>query len=331
MTQTLTPLSALSRCMVYAAEDLCVETGALMGDAIGGLGDVVPGDIYLLNHRATARELVLSRMGTVLTVAVGSSVGLPSQTVTPLARHQLMSELGASVEILVMEVEGERLVMPLGPLSATDEYSLLSSEAVAGELGSVAFVSFTRGTKITMGNGMQVPVEELTEGDRVLTRDHGVQPIQWTGQQTVRAEGANAPVVIQKGALNNADDLILSPDHRLFIYQRRDEIGAGRAELLIRARHLVNGETIWRDTGGHVDYFHLLFASHEIIYVEGIPAESLLVSPDVLAGLDDDLAMDVSRRMDGRTHVPHFGVEPSAADLDGFFDAAAILRRASSR
>lgn len=325
-----TPLSALSRCTVYTADAISVETGALMGDPIGDLTEVVAGDVYMLDPKAGARELVLSRAAGSVTVAAGSSVGSPGQQVVSLARHQLMGERGGTVEVLVLDIEGARLALPLGPLSASDEYSLLSSEAVAGELGSVSSVSFARGTRITTASGLQVPVEDLVEGDRILTRDHGIQAVRWAGQQTVRAEGSNAPVLIQQGALNNADDLVLSPDHRLFIYQRRDAIGAGQAEVLVRARHLVNGDTIYRAADGHVDYFHLLFDAHEIIYAEGIPTESLLVSADVLAGLDEDMILDVSRRMDGRVHVPHHGAEPSAADLDGV-DAAEVLRRASAR
>ncbi|MEM7644738.1 MAG: Hint domain-containing protein [Pseudomonadota bacterium] len=301
-----------------------------MGDPIGAVSDVVAGDIYVLDDAALPRELVLTRLGAGMAVAPGSSVGTPGQAVTALARHQIMGERGASVEVLVLDLAGERLALPLGPLSPLDEYTLISSSPVDGELASAAQVSFTRGTRITMATGRQVPVEDLQVGDRVLTRDHGVQPIRWTGRQTVRAEGSNAPVVIGAGTLNNADDLMLSPDHRLFIYQRRDAIGAGRAEVLVRARHLVNGDSIWRDAGGHVDYFHLLFDAHEIIYAEGIPAESLLVSPEVLAGMDEDLAMDVTRRMAGKTQAPHHGVEPAASDLDGL-DVADVLRRASSR
>lgn len=330
MTNPAPSLPTLSRCTVYPAKALSVDTGALMGDAIGDVSEVVAGDIYVLDARAVPRELVLARLGAQSIVADGSSIGVAGQIVTPLARHQIMGERGASVEVLVLDVEGMRLALPLGALSRSDEYTLISSEAVDGELNHVSQVSFTRGTRITMANGLQMPVEQLAAGDRVLTRDHGPQPVRWTGKQTVRAEGSNASVVIARNALNNAEDLTLSPDHRLFIYQRRDAIGVGRAELLVRARHLVNDKTIWRDRGAHVDYFHLLFDAHEIIYVEGIPAESLLVSPEVMAGLGEDLADDVRDRMAGRVQTQHHGIEPSAADLGGI-DAAEILRRASGR
>ncbi|WP_339640460.1 Hint domain-containing protein [Jannaschia helgolandensis] len=330
MTKPAPLLTALSHCTVYPAAALSVETGALMGDAIGNVTDVVAGDIYVLDPKAMSQELVLDRQGAQSIVAKGSSVGAAGQIVTPLARHQIMGERGASVEVLVLDIEGQRLALPLGPLSSSDEYTLISSKTVDGELNHVSQVSFARGTRITMANGLQIPVEQLTAGDRVLTRDNGPQPVRWTGMQTVRAEGSNAPVVIARNALNNAEDLVLSPDHRLFIYQRHDTIGIGMAELLVRARHLVNGATIWRDRGGHVDYFHLLFDAHEIIYVEGIPAESLLVSPEVLAGLGEDLAEELRGSMAGQVQTQHHGVEPSASDLGGI-NAAEILRRASRR
>lgn len=330
MTKTPLPLAALSRCTVYPADAVSVETGALMGDAIGDMSQVVAGDIYMLDDRIQPSELILAQRGSQTVVAPNSAVGRPGQAVVPLARHQIMGERGGTVEILVLDLGGLRLALPLGPLSSSDEYTLISSAVVEGELSNVAQVSFTRGTRVTMANGLQMPVERLTAGDRVLTRDHGPQAIRWIGMQTVRAEGSNAPVVIARDALNNAEDLTLSPDHRLFIYQRRDAIGAGRSELLVRARNLVNDETIWRAPAGHVDYFHLLFDAHEIIYVAGIPAESLLVSPEVLAGLGEDLAGELRVSMEGRTQVPHHGVEPSAADLDGA-NTADILRRASAR
>ncbi|TFL17643.1 Hint domain-containing protein [Jannaschia formosa] len=312
------PLSALSRCTVFSAPALSVETGALMGDPIGDLTEVAVGDVYVLDPAAVGRDLVLSRASGRVAVAPGSAVGAPGETVAPLARHQLMSERGVPVEILLLALGAARLILPLGPLAAGEEYSLIASEPVAGELASVASVSFARGTRITMAGGLQRPVEELHEGDRVLTRDHGPRPVRWVGRQSVRAEGSLAPVVIARGALNNAEDLVLSPDHRLFLYRGRE------GELLIRARDLIDGKGIRRGPGGHVDYFHLLFDAHEIIYAEGIPAESLLVTPEVLAGLGEDLAADLMRHGGGAT-APHPGEEPSAQEAARL--AATIVSR----
>ena len=62
-----------------------------------------------------------------------------------------------------------------------------------------------------------------------------------------------------KGALHNENDLVLRPDHRLFVYQRKDHMGAGRAEVLIKARHLVDDESVTRRRGGFIDYFQAGF------------------------------------------------------------------------
>ncbi|MEL7117662.1 MAG: Hint domain-containing protein, partial [Pseudomonadota bacterium] len=96
------------------------------------------------------------------------------------------------------------------------------------KFAELACVSFTRGTRITLASGAQCPIEDIRVGDRVLTRDNGVQEVRWVSQQTVRATGAFAPIVISKGALNNARELRLSPNQRLFVYQRTDRLNAGQ-------------------------------------------------------------------------------------------------------
>lgn len=129
---------------------------------------------------------------------------------------------------------------------------------------------------------------------KLLTRDHGPQPIRWIGFQTRRAVGAAAPVRITEGTLNTSRDLRLSPQHRLFIWQRNDELGTGRAEVMVKAELLVNGTTVHREEGGHVDSFQIVFDGHEIIYAEGIAVESLLVTGQTRALLPQDLTLEGS-------------------------------------
>ena len=136
----------------------------------------------------------------------------------------------------------------------------------------VACVSFTRGTRLSLATGEQRAVEALKIGDKLLTRDDGPQEIRWIGHHTVRALGDFAPVMITKGTLHNENDLLVSPDHRLFVYQREDKLGAGRAEVLLKARHLVNGESVFVQEGGFVDYFQILFEKN-------IKLSSLKASP----------------------------------------------------
>ena len=100
---------------------------------------------------------------------------------------------------------------------------------------------------------MLKPIEELNAGDEILTRDAGVQEIRWIGQVTMRASGAFAPVLMKAGALSNVNDLVLGPEHRLFIYRRSDELGTGRSETLVRVRHLVNGNDVIRIEAGCIE------------------------------------------------------------------------------
>jgi hypothetical protein len=145
-----------------------------------------------------------------------------------------------------------------------------------------------------VSSGALKPIEELEVGEKIFTRDKGVQEIRWIGQSTMRATGDFAPVVIKAGALNNMHDLVVSPLHRLFVFQRQDKLGTGRAETLVRAKHLVNGKDVNRLNDGFVEYYQLLFDEHQIIYAEGIAAESLLFDQRAESALPDEAKRGVS-------------------------------------
>ncbi|MFO7920104.1 MAG: Hint domain-containing protein [Nioella sp.] len=282
----------------YAATSLVVHRGANERDPIGGAADVVPGDSYRLSREAAARQLSIWDGPSGAEVADGSEIGQPGDRVLLEVCHSMMAPGGTLVELLVLTVTGEadtaRVFLPLAPMEPRGEYELVASqtEMAARRLADIASVSFISGTRLTMANGRQTPVEELQPGDRLLTRDHGAQEIRWIGQQVSRATGALAPILICAGTMNAANDLRLFPHHRLFVWQRRDEIGAGRSELLVKAEHLVNGDTVTREEGGFVESYQILFGAHEIIYAEGIAVESLLVTPQTRAALPEDVATD---------------------------------------
>lgn len=132
---------------------------------------------------------------------------------------------------------------------------------------------FVGGTLIATRHG-SVPVEELKVGDEVITMDHGFQKIRWIGSTTVPATGRLAPVVIRRGAMGNERDLRVSPQHRMLVRGWHVELMFGRQEALVPAKALINDKTVFQLEGGNVDYFHILFDQHELIYAEGIPSES---------------------------------------------------------
>ncbi|MFN3721839.1 MAG: Hint domain-containing protein [Paracoccaceae bacterium] len=136
-----------------------------------------------------------------------------------------------------------------------------------------AFLCFVAGTLIHASDGL-IPVEDLVPGDLVLTADHGFRPLRWTARRCVVGHGAAAPVLITAGALGNGRDLRLSQQHRIMLSDWRANLLFGTAEVLVAAHHLVNNSTIRITPSERVEYIHLLFDQHELIFSEGIPTES---------------------------------------------------------
>ena len=323
---------------VYKAEFLRVVNGANLGDPLGFAEELIHDDVYRLSQLAKPQFLGLDVRATPpFTIGQDSELGTPGAHVHLDCCVTLMSGDGQTTECIVLvEVDGDENVaqvytLPLAPLSARSDYVLVGvdTDVTLQRFAQMACVSFTKGTMISLASGAQKPVEELCPGDRILTRDDGPQELRWIGHQTVRAVGSFAPICIKAGTLHNTRDLVVSPDFRLFIYQRRDRLGAGRSELLVRARHLVNGETIQRLNGGFVEYYQMLFDHHQIIYAEGIAAESMLVDSANSAVLPEELNARLEQLIPGHRRSDHKDLEVQEALLSRP-DAAEILRKSSS-
>ncbi|OYU17762.1 MAG: hypothetical protein CFE34_14120 [Rhodobacteraceae bacterium PARR1] len=134
-------------------------------------------------------------------------------------------------------------------------------------------VCFTRGTRILTAEGER-RIETLAPGDMVKTLDHGYQPIRWIGSMAVAAVGKLAPILIEAGVLGNHSPLRVSAQHRMLLSGWEAELLYDAAEVLVAAKMLVNDRTIRRDEGGMVEYFHILFDGHEVVFAEGAPSES---------------------------------------------------------
>lgn len=321
---------------VHPAAHLVVIDGVAEGDAMSFADELVLDDVYALTSGAGRDRLsiVLGDGPRSFTVAPGSALGTPGQQVFLDSCVTLMAPDSSLCEVLILvEIEGGAVdaiyLLPLATLQPETGYRLvgISRDTAAQRFAEVACVSFSRGTHITLSGGQQRRIEDLAVGDRVLTRDDGPQAIRWIGQTTLRAVGDFAPVVIRKGALHNENDLLLSPDHRIFVYQRQDRLGAGRSEVLVKVRHLVNGTSVVREDGGFVDYFQLMFDDHQIIYAEGIAAESLLIDQRTRPALPRAATASLASA-EGHAYRAHLGYEISESLLKSP-DAVDQLRRAS--
>lgn len=156
------------------------------------------------------------------------------------------------------------------------------------------FVCFARGTLIGTVEGDR-PVETLHPGDLIRTRDDGPQPLRWIGGRRVPGRGDLAPVVIGKAVLGNRRRLRVSPQHRLLIDGPRAELLFGEREVLVAAKHLIDGRRIRSEPCDHVEYWHLLFDRHQIVLAEGIAAESFHPADQSINALDHAARDEVLR------------------------------------
>ena len=153
---------------------------------------------------------------------------------------------------------------------------------------------FAEGTLIETGRG-EVPVESLSVGDSVATRDSGLQAIRWIGQRLLSARDLEAmprfrPIRIRAGALSAgvpARDLIVSPQHRVLVRSRIARRMFGTDEILVAAKHLcaIPGIEVALDLS-RVRYVHFLLDGHEIVTSNGAETESLFAGPVALRSLD---------------------------------------------
>ena len=132
---------------------------------------------------------------------------------------------------------------------------------------------YLKGTLIRTAGGDR-RVETLHIGDLVATADGGLLPIKWIGRRSYRdwpaVGNADAqPVLFKAGSLADgipARDLYVSPEHAMFI-----------DGVLVPAHLLVNGASIVKTSGlDDIQYFHLEFDRHVVIFAEDAPAESFV-------------------------------------------------------
>ncbi|HKL05953.1 MAG TPA: Hint domain-containing protein [Roseovarius sp.] len=172
-------------------------------------------------------------------------------------------------------------------------------------------ICFTPGTRILTERGERA-IETLRAGDRVLTRDRGLQPIRWIGRSTVEGQGKFAPIALNSNVLDGARrPLLVSPQHRMLFTGYKAELLFGDPEVLIAAKHLVDGRDVRVAPRKRVTYFHLMLDRHEVIFAEGAATESFHANDLGVAAISQDARDDMFQAF------PHL-----RADLSAYGDTA---------
>lgn len=159
---------------------------------------------------------------------------------------------------------------------------------------------FTPGTLIATPQGERL-VEDLEVGDRVITRDNGIQEIRWigrkelTGHQLARKPHLR-PVLIQQGALGKnlpEHDLLVSPNHRVLVANDKTTLYFEEREVLAAAKHLTGLEGVDEvDTLG-VTYIHMMFDAHEVVLSNGAWTESFQPGDLSLRGIGEEQRQEI--------------------------------------
>lgn len=154
---------------------------------------------------------------------------------------------------------------------------------------------FTPGTGIATPKGER-PVENLKVGDRVLTRDNGIQYITWVGKKTLNTEDLEItpnllPIMIRAGALGEnlpERDMMVSPNHRMLLVSEMAQLYFEESEVLIAAKHMTKMKGVEAMKTPETTYVHFMCQNHEIVLSDGAWTETFQPGDHSLRGVDAD-------------------------------------------
>ena len=172
------------------------------------------------------------------------------------------------------EVFGKSVFYPTTDVRVSFVYSA-APFSDAGFTFTVA--CYRAGTAILTACG-EIPVERLLPGDLLPTASGRLAPLRWLGHRRIDCRRHPTPAAVHPirvrahafGPNSPRRDLYLSPDHAVHLAL------PGHNPGLVPIRLLENGTTIAPVAVDNVQYFHVELDRHDVIFAEGLPAESYL-------------------------------------------------------
>lgn len=187
------------------------------------------------------------------------------------------------------------------------------------EPGSLERVRFPGG--IAAGANVRTPcgdrrIEMVRPGDMIVTRTRGLLPVRmvWkrsVTQDQIRNDPDLAPIRFRPRALGPmmpAREILVAPGHHVLVPGFRLFGEPDDASVLVQAREIAGvSDSVYVDRAQErVEYYHMVFDSHQVFTVNGMPVESFLPDAGALALLGPELREDLTRQF------PQLKREPGA-------------------
>ena len=181
-------------------------------------------------------------------------------------------------------------------------------DADGRETGELEFYDIEKIIPICFAPGMLIAtpdgeksVQTLRAGDKVLTRDNGIQEICWVGSRgltgTELAKSPHLkPICIKQGALGDGlplRDLWVSPNHRVLVSNDKTALYFEEREVLVAAKHLTALDGVSVVNPRWTTYHHIMFAQHEIVLSNGAWTESFQPGDYSLKGIGNAQRLEI--------------------------------------
>ena len=163
-------------------------------------------------------------------------------------------------------------------------------------------------------------VELVRPGDLVVTRTGGLMPVRMVWSRTVTQDDMErrpelAPLRIAPramGPLMPQHVLMIAQDHRILVPGYRLWGMEKERSFLVSAGELCAGaDSVFVDRSrDEVRYYQLVFDTHQVLQVNGLPVESFLPEPRDVARLSAQKREDLIKRYPQLRHEP--GAYPPA-------------------
>ena len=202
---------------------------------------------------------------------------------TAASDFAILNIIGADVDFVTLDVANPN----------AGAVTFLDGKTIAFSQIERVIPCFTPGTAIATPKG-EVAVERLKAGDRVLTRDNGIQTLSWVGHKRLDHKELKAapklrPIKIKAGAIDKMmpeRDMLVSPSHRMLIVSDKAALYFGQSEVLVAAEHMLAMDDVEISDQPYITYIHIMCQNHEIVLANGAWSESFQPADLTLKGFD---------------------------------------------